>query len=234
MRTNLTFPTTSRGPSLNTRKLCTAKGTTLKNFPLKLRKLLCRNRFFKDIEVAEKTRCFFGVRKAGVEYFSNSAVLYPKGKVRLLLYRARPIFCNISDNHKGSLEMVDSLLYTRRNDFKDEYHKKTYVLAYNPFVYYSLEILGKLFNIRARQIQFIHDNVFDNASVRRISITINTNFAFTGSYNKTTFWLFDLRQFKNFRGGQPLVDIDVALIVFSTLQQWKQWIFKMVSPLSNW
>ena len=32
MRTNLTFPTTSREPSLKTREFCTARGTTMKNF----------------------------------------------------------------------------------------------------------------------------------------------------------------------------------------------------------
>ena len=45
MRTNLTFSTTSREPSLDTRKFCTARGTTMKNFLMKLWKSLCRNLF---------------------------------------------------------------------------------------------------------------------------------------------------------------------------------------------
>ena len=45
MRTNLTFRTTSREPSLNTREFCTARGTTLKNFLMKLWKRLCPNLF---------------------------------------------------------------------------------------------------------------------------------------------------------------------------------------------
>ena len=44
-RTKLTFPTTSREPSLNTRKFCTARGTTMKNFLMKLWKRLCLNIF---------------------------------------------------------------------------------------------------------------------------------------------------------------------------------------------
>ena len=36
MRTSLTFPTTSREPSLNTRELCSARGTTMKNILTKL------------------------------------------------------------------------------------------------------------------------------------------------------------------------------------------------------
>ena len=45
MRTNLTFPTASREPSLNTSEFCTATGTTMKNFLMKLWKRLCRNLF---------------------------------------------------------------------------------------------------------------------------------------------------------------------------------------------
>ena len=41
---------------------------------------------------------------------------------------------------------------------------------------------------------------------------MNTNSAFTGFYNENPFWYqqFDLRQYKIFRGGQPIVDFDAA------------------------
>ena len=45
MRTNLTFPTISREPPLNTREFCTAPGMTMKNFLMKLWKRLCLNLF---------------------------------------------------------------------------------------------------------------------------------------------------------------------------------------------
>ena len=45
MRTNLTFPTTSREPSLILREFCTARCTTMKNFLMKLWKRLCLNLF---------------------------------------------------------------------------------------------------------------------------------------------------------------------------------------------
>ena len=45
MRTNLTFRTTSREPSLNTREFCTARGKTMKNFLMKLWKRLGLNLF---------------------------------------------------------------------------------------------------------------------------------------------------------------------------------------------
>ena len=41
---------------------------------------------------------------------------------------------------------------------------------------------------------------------------MNTNSAFTGSYNENPFWYqeFDLRQIRILRGGQPIVDFDAA------------------------
>ena len=48
MRTSLTFPTTSKGPSLDTREFCTARGTTMKIFLMKLWKSLCLNHFSQE------------------------------------------------------------------------------------------------------------------------------------------------------------------------------------------
>ena len=45
MRTNPTFPTTSREPSMNTREFCTARCRTMKNFLMKLWKRFCLNLF---------------------------------------------------------------------------------------------------------------------------------------------------------------------------------------------
>ena len=75
-----------------------------------------------------------------------------------------------------------------------------------------LESLAKTFIIPARQNQFIQENVFNNAPVRRIAIAMNTNSAFTRSYTENPFWCqeFDLRQFRILRGGQPIVDFDAA------------------------
>ena len=72
--------------------------------------------------------------------------------------------------------------------------------------------LAKTFNIPARPNQFIQENIFNNAPVRRIAIAVNTNSAFTGSYTESLFWYqeFDLRQNRILRGGQPILDFDAA------------------------
>ena len=86
------------------------------------------------------------------------------------------------------------------------------ILAYTPVEFNSLESLAKIFIIPARQNQFIQKNIFNNAPVRRIAITMNTNSAFTEFYPENPFWYqqFDLRQIRIRRGGQPIVDFDAA------------------------
>ena len=71
----------------------------------------------------------------------------------------------------------------------------------------------QLFGISCqKKNQFIQENIFNNAPVRRIAIAMNTNSAFTGSYSENQFWYpqFDIRQTRNFKGGQAFVDVGGA------------------------
>ena len=148
--------------------------------------------------------------KLGIDFFSFSELLYPNMKTRLRLIRARPNFYMISDNPIISLGIVDRSLYTRRIALKDDCHKKRMdMLAYAPVEYNYLETLAKTFIIPARKNQFIQENIFNNAPIRRVAIAMNTNCAFTGSFTENPFWCqqFDLRQIRILRGGQPIVDL---------------------------
>ena len=151
--------------------------------------------------------------KSGVDFFSTSELFHPNMKVRLRLIRARPNFYMISDNPSVSLGIVDCSLYTRSIALKDDYHQKRMdMLAYTPVEFNYLETLAKTFVIPARQNQFIQENIFNNAPVRRIAIAMNTNSAFTGSFTENPFWYqqFDLRHIRILRGGHPIVDFDAA------------------------
>ena len=85
--------------------------------------------------------------------------------------------------------------------------KKMDMLAYAPVEYNYLETLAKTFIMPARQNQFIQENVFNNAPIRRVAIAMNTNSAFIGSFTENPFWYqqFDLRQIRILRGGQPII-----------------------------
>ena len=151
--------------------------------------------------------------KLGIDLFSTSELFYPNMKIWLQIIRARTNFYMISDNPNVSLGIVDCSLYTRRIALKDGYHKKRMdMLAYAPVEYNYLDTLAKTFTIPAKHNQFIQENIFNNAPLRRIAFAMITNSAFTGSFTENPFWYhqFDLRQIRILGGGQPIVDFDTA------------------------
>ena len=160
--------------------------------------------FTKRMKLLIRPDGFMLYGKLGIDFFSTSELLYPNMKIRLRLTRARPNFYMISDNPKVSLRIVDCSLYTRRIALKDDYHKKRMdMLGYARVEYKYLETLGRTFIIPARQNQFIQENIFNNAPIRRVAIAMNTNSAFTGSFteNPIGYQEFDLTQIRILRGG---------------------------------
>ena len=169
--------------------------------------------FTRRMKLLSRPDGFMLYGKLGIDFFSTSELLYPNMKIRLRLIRARPNFYMFSDNPNVSLGIVDCSLYTRCIALKDNYHKKRIdMLAYAPVEYNYLETLTKTFIIPARQTQFIQENIFNKAPIRRVAIAMNTNSAFTGFFTENPFWCqqFDLRQIRILRGGQPIVDFDTA------------------------
>ena len=151
----------------------------------------------RRMEMLSRPVGFMLYDKLGVDFFSTSKLLYPNMKFRLRLIRARPNFYMFGDSPNVSLGIVDCSLYTRRIAGKDDCHKRrTDMLAYTPAEFNYLKTVAKTFIIPARQNQFLQENNFKNAPVRRIALAMNTNSAFTGSYTQKPFWYrqFDLRQ----------------------------------------
>ena len=154
---------------------------------------------------------FYG--KLGIAFSKTSELLYPKLKVRIRLIQARPNFYMISENRNFSLGIVDCSLYTRRVMLKEGYHKnRMSQIAYAPVEYNYMEKLAKTSITPARQNQFIQDNIFNNAPIRRIAIAMNSNSAFTGSFVENPFWnqQINLRDTRILRGGQPFVHHDTT------------------------
>ena len=179
--------------------------------------------FTRRMKLLSRLDGFILYGKLEIDFFSTSELLYPNMKIKLRLIRATPNFYMISDNPNVSLGIVDSSLYTRRIALKDDHHKKRMdMLAYAPIEYNYLETLAKTFIIPARQNQFFHENIFNNAPIRRVAIAMNTNSAFTGSFTENPFWYqrFDLRQIRILRGGQPIVD-------FGTADNWRLYVTTM-------
>ena len=168
--------------------------------------------FTRRMKLYSRPDGFMLYGKLGIDILTTSVLLYPNMKVRIQLIRARLNFYMISEDPNFNLGIVDSL-YTRRVRLKEDYHKKRMSqLAYGPVEYNYMETLAKTSIIPARQNQFIQENNFNKAPVRRTAIAMNTNSAFTESLTENPFWYekFDLRQIRILRGGQPIVDFDAA------------------------
>ena len=108
---------------------------------------------------------------------------------------------------------MDCSLYTWRVMLKEDCHKKRMShLAFSPVEYHYMETLVKTYIIPAQQNQFIQENIFDNAPIRRIAIAMKSNSAFTDSFAENPFWYqqFNLRDIRILRGGQPIVHHDTT------------------------
>ena len=149
----------------------------------------------------------------GLDFFPNSDLLYPNMKFRLRLFKTKPNIYMISDNPNLNLEFVDCSLYTGRIALGENYQKNQMnMLAYTPVEINYVETLATVLIIPGRQNQFLQENFFNNAPFRWIAIAMNTNSTFTGSYTEIPirYQQIDLRHFRILKGGQPIVDVDVA------------------------
>ena len=145
--------------------------------------------FTRRMELYSRPEGFMLYVELGIDFLRTSELLYPNVKVRIRINRARPNFYMINENPNVSLGIVDCSLYTRRLMLKEDYHKKKMSqLAYAPVEYNYMETSAKTYIIPAQQNQFIQKNIFNNASMRRITIAMNSNSAFTGSFAKNPFW----------------------------------------------
>ena len=124
MRTNFTFPTTSKEPSPNTKHFCSAQGMTMENFALIIRKHTAPIHFFtKTLKMFTKLDGFM-YGEVGVSYLSISELCYQIMTLREQLRRARHKFYMISDSAKICPRIVVCSLYTRQKNLKDAYHQK--------------------------------------------------------------------------------------------------------------
>ena len=119
----------------------------------------------------------------------------------------------ISYNPHVSLKVLDSSLFTRRAVVNEVYHQTIkYQLTHQPACYNFMETIARTFIIPSGQNQFIQENVFNNAAIRRIAIAMNTNSAFTGHFQENPFHYqkFGLREQRVVRGGRAIVSVDTT------------------------
>ena len=134
-------------------------------------------------------------------------------KVRLKLIRARPNFYMISYNPHVSLKVLVCSLFTRRVLVNEVYHQTIkYQLTHQLACYNFMETIARTFIIPSGQNQFIQENAFNNAPIRRIAIAMSTNSAFTGHFQENPFHYqkFGIRELRIVRGGRAIVSVDTT------------------------
>ena len=75
-----------------------------------------------------------------------------------------------------------------------------------------MDIIERTFIIPSRQNQFIQENIFNNAPIRRVAVAMNTNSVVAGSFHENTFSYqqFPLRELRIIRGGRAIVSLDTT------------------------
>ena len=145
--------------------------------------------------------------------FQWEKLLLPNTKVRLKLICARPTFYIVSYNPHVSLKVLECSLFTRRVIVNEVYRQTIkYQLTHQPACYNFMETIARTFIIPSGQNQFIQENVFNNAPIRRIAIAMNTNTAFTGHFQENPFHnqKFGLRELRIVRGDIAIVSVDTT------------------------
>ena len=151
--------------------------------------------------------------KLAIDLFQCENLLLLNTKVRLKIIRARPNFYMISYNPHVPLKVLDCSLFTRRVVVNEVNHQTIkYHLTDQPACYNFMETIARTFIILSGQIQFIQENVFNNAPIRRIAIAMNTISAFTGLFKKilSIIRLLVSRELRIVRGGRAIVPVDTT------------------------
>ena len=86
------------------------------------------------------------------------------------------------------------------------------MLAFAPVEFNHLEFLEEKLIIPTSKNQFIREEIFINAPIRRVAIAMNTVSAFTESFTENSFWYqqSDPRQIRILREGRSIVVFDTA------------------------
>ena len=148
-----------------------------------------------------------------IDLFTCEKLLLPKTEVRIKLIRARPKFYMLSDNPNVGLIIVDSLLFTRRVSVVEPNHQYLQCnLEREPAQNKHTETIARTSIISSRQNQFMQEKKFNNAPLRKITVAMNTNSAFAGSFheNSFTYQQFHLRELRVIQCRRAIFSLDTT------------------------
>ena len=112
------------------------------------------------------------------------------------------------------LQIIEKILELRFK-YMRSYPNHQYLqlnLERKPAQYNYMETIARPFIIPSRQNQFIQENMFNNDSIRRIAVAVNTNSAVAGSFHENPFSYQQLllRELTIIRCGSVIVSLDTT------------------------
>ena len=126
--------------------------------------------------------------RLALDLLTCEKLLLANTKVRFKLIRARPNFYMLSDNPNVSLKIVDCSFFTRRFIVAELNHQNLQWNLVRETAHYNyMETVARTFINPCRQNQFLQENIFNNAPIRRIAVAMNTNLAVAGSFHENPF-----------------------------------------------
>ena len=111
----------------------------------------------------------------------------------------------LSDNATVTLKVFDCSLFTRKILVAEPKHQYLqWNLEREPAHYNYIETIARTFFIPSCENQFILEQIFKKAPIRRIAVTLNKNSAIAGSFTENPFnyQRFHLRELRIIRGGR--------------------------------
>ena len=103
------------------------------------------------------------------------------------------------------------MLFIKRILVAEPIHQKLHRnLKREPAQYSYMETIARTFISPSRRNQFIPVKIFNNAPIRRRTVTVNTNSAVAGSFHENPFsyQLFHLRELRINRSRRAIVSLD--------------------------
>lgn len=152
--------------------------------------------------------------RLAIDVFTCDKLLLPNINVRIRLIRSRPAFYLFTESTSSTTIIADikeASLYTRQVAVDDRVFRSiTTNLQKEPARYNFTEVLPKTFIIPSGQNQYIQENIFNNAPIRRLALAMNSNSAFSGTKKSNPFHYqkFGLREIKIVRGNQVVSQLD--------------------------
>ena len=148
--------------------------------------------------------------KLSIDAFTCEKLMLPRTKICIKLIRSRPNFHLICDKPvpSNAVKITHASLFTRRVAVHGDMQRMIESQLFRqPARYHFNELESRTFIIPDGQNQFIQENVFNNAPIRRLVVAMNTNAAFSGSFAENPFHYqkFGLREIRVIRGNQPIV-----------------------------